>query len=346
MVTLKDVAKATGVSAMTVSNALRYRSNVSDETAKRIRAVAREMNYRIDARSMAASSLRRSAATHTTTIGIAISEIRQSWPAEFAAAVTDEAKARGFETLIEETRIDAHNEKTVISRISSQFYDGLIFSHSRLSPEQIDQLAQHRPTVLLDHTTPQDVLDTVLTDSRRGASAGIEYLAASGRRRILILGAGADGPRNAPGTDNQVRALRLGGCLDAMRDLGLPFDDASCLDIPWTDQASRQAVMSMGESIRGYDAVFCLSGMIAVGAIRALHDLRVGIPDEVAVMGMSGVNLDGYLSPSLTTVDLNIAGIAHAAVELLSSRISETVNGNSPARIVTVPSHIQRRESA
>ena len=343
MVTLKDIAAAAGVSTMTVSNVLRGKPNVSQQTAQRIIETAKAMNYQASIRSMAASSLRRAPDKQRNVMGFAMSDINEPWPAKIAQGALAEARSMGYDMILEETQILEENERTAVERINDHFYDGLILSHSSMTSAHLDQLARHRPLVIVDYTEPQSDVDTVLTDSEEGAYNGIQYLAGRGYRTILVVGASPD---DDPGAYriNRVRSLRLAGALRALNDLGLPHGPSAFLDIDWRHDLAREAINHMGRTyVDEFDAILALNSLLSIGVMRGLRDLGLEVPSDIALMGCSGIDADDYMTPSLTTVDLAPGAIGHAAVRMLVSRL----NGDtSPARQITIPHTIRPRESA
>lgn len=345
MVTMQDIADKAGVSKMTVSNVLRGRGHFSEETSELVLATARALHYRISAKSVAAGSLRRQSEDDARgAIGIAVSTLRTPWVAELSSYIAEEARKHRLTAAVEETNTRQEDEKSAIARLTNHFYDGLIFTHSNLPPEIIDTLSLHRPTVLVDYTHPRRAIDTVTTDSMHAGRLAVDYLAAKSHRRLLIMGASPDPKRNSLDI-NYVRAYRLKGCLGAMDDHRLEYDERSFVGVKWDADICRSAVVELGRAaIRRFDAVVCLNDSAAIGTIRGLKDLGLDVPGDIAVMGMSGLELGTYLTPSLTTVDLDTRGIARAAVALLTERIEN--DADPEPRTINVPCHVREGESA
>lgn len=348
MVTMKDVGRRAGVSAMTVSNVLRGKDNVTAGTARRVLEAADELGYRITTTAISARSLRTSNTRRATTkgvIGVAVYEFDNAHPAQLAASISQCAAELGYQTLFQQTRTDEDSERAIIQSISNQFCDGLVFSPLRLSPEEIAQLTQHRPTVLIDDARPQTQLDAVLSPSEAGAADAIRYLWDSGRRNIAVLGTGPD-VLTDPAERHGVGARRLSGCIEAFRGLGVGLDEGRIIHCEWRDAAAREAIHRLGtERLAGLDALFCMTDSIALGAIRGLADLGLNVPDDIAVMGFDGVATGAMAVPALTTVEADIEGMARIAVERVIARIGE--GPQHGGRIVhTVGHRLAIRESA
>lgn len=349
MVTMKDVGREAGVSAMTVSNVLRGNDNVAPETAERVRAAADKLHYRLNTTSLSARSLRVSTSRKNTqrgTIGLAIFELDRPYPSQLASLISQAAEERGFQTVVQQTRISESNERSIIERISNQFCDGLLFSSSRLSASEIEQLSNHRPTVLLDDDRPQQDIDTILTPCEEGAQAAIEYLYQSGRRRIGIVGEDLENGEFS-GNENDVRHRRMVGCRAACEKLGLRWEDIRIIPTPWTDIDARAAIHTYESLIHDCDALFCMTDTIAFGTIRGLHDIGLTVPHDVSVIGFDGIEMGETMIPSLTTIAVDIRQIAYKAVDLLITRINDQDGLSAlPHQRIVADFHIERRESA
>lgn len=349
MVTMKDVGREAGVSAMTVSNVLRGNNNVAPQTAERVRAAADKLHYRLNTTSLSARSLRVSTSRNNTqrgTIGLAIFELDRPYPAQLASLISQAAEKHGFQTVVQQTRISESNERSIIERVSNQFCDGLLFSSSRLAADEIEQLSNHRPTVLLDDDRPQQDIDTILTPCEQGAQAAIEYLYHSGRRRIGIVG---EDLKNSEFVDNEhdVRHRRMTGCRAACDKLGIRWEDIRIIPTQWTDTAAREAVHEYESTIRDCDALFCMTDTIAFGTIRGLKDIGLDVPNDVAVMGFDGIEMGETMVPSLTTIAVDIKQIADKAVDLLIKRINDQDGHEAlPHQRIVADFHIEQRESA
>ncbi|KFI91730.1 transcriptional regulator, LacI family [Bifidobacterium saguini DSM 23967] len=348
MVTMKDVGREAGVSAMTVSNVLRGNTNVTPETAQRVREAADKLHYRLNTTSLSARSLRVSTSRGSRnfgTIGLAIFELDRPYPSQLASLISQAAEKRGYQTVVQETRINADNERSIIERVSNQFCDGLIFSSSRLSAAEIEQLSNHRPTVLLDDDRPQQDIDTILTPSEAGARAAIEYLWSTGKRHIGIVGGVYESADNNEMSDsNDTRHRRLRGCRNAFAQFGVDWADVPMIDAPWNDADACKAIAANADLVRSCDALFCMTDTTAFGVIRGLKDIGLSVPDDIAVMGFDGIEMGAIMTPSLTTVAVDIPMVAQKAVDMLIERIDD--ESDRKRQRIVANFHIAHRESA
>lgn len=349
MITMKDIAKETGVSVVTVSNTLRGKDNVSPDTAKRILEVADRLGYRVNASNLAARSLRmrgtRNYRKAKPVIGVAVFEFDNPQPAQMAAAISRAAGARGCQTMFQQTLSTAENEYSIIEDIANQYCDGLILSSANLPVEDILRFTKRRPTVLLDDARPQDTMDRVLSPSEAGSADAIQYLLGRGYERIGIIGDPLP-DLSAPECLYSVGARRLKGCAEAFGRAGKTLAEEQCVDCEWTWQASREVVPRMGDSIRRFDALYCLTDNIALGVIKGLHDLGVSVPEDIAVMGFDGCSLDECFIPGLTTVAMDMDQMAAMVVDYALERVNGQASAAVKGRELIVDHHLEIRESA
>lgn len=346
MVTMKDIAREAGVSAMTVSNALRGRDNVAPATAHRVLDAAERLGYRLTTTSMSARSLRvrGCGGDSSGVIGVAVFEFDSAQPSQMAAGISRAAMERGYRTIFQQTRVNEQYERDIIRGIANQFCDGLIFSATCLEPSEVDRLAQHRPTVLLDDGRGQGALDTVLSPGITGARAAVSYLLKQGRRHIAVVGDSLQ-MLDDPERRQSVGGRRLQGCIQALHEAGLRTTDAAFLSCDWNGSAARALVHAMGDHMREYDAIFCLTDGMALGVLRGLTDCGVRVPDDVAVMGFDGIAAGELSVPSLSTVAVDYDWMARIAVNRVIERLEHPME-SSVCLCMETPFHLELRESA
>ena len=347
MVTLKDIGREAGVSAMTVSNVLRGREVVAPETAERVLSAAQSLGYHVNTTSLSARNLRisssRADGSHGV-IGVAVYEFDNAQPGQMAALISEAAAQRGYRTVFQQTRVNERYERDIISGIANQFCDGLIFSPSCLQPRQIDLLARHRPTVLLDDGRDRLSQDTVLTPCESGARDAVLYLYERGCEHIAIIGGGDEMLHDAEQAKS-VGGRRLRGCVEAFKQSGITWESSDLFACEWSDEAVRQLIVAQGKRMLGYDALFCMTDEMALGALRGLADLGIRVPDDIAVMGFDGIRAGALSVPSLTTVEVDYAAMATIAVDLVAERMHAPTPTKEPQR-VEVPYRLVVRESA
>lgn len=339
MVTLDDVAKLARVSRMTASNALRGKSVVKASTAERVRQAAKTLNYQPNLAARQLSSGR------TNVIGFSTVELDHSpFSAALAAVVSDMALQRGYQTLIQQTRYSTDYESSMLSAISTQFTDGTILCAPAIGTETIAEVNREYPLVVFDgDTATSGDIDTVSSPCEEGARAAVGHLLDQGCRRVLILGAHWLPPKElATATLSDGKRLRGASLAYADHGMDLPRDLVHRCE--WKIQDAYAATSGLIDRGLEFDGMFALSDVIAIGAMRALLDHGLRIPQDVAVVGFDGLLESSYLHPRLTTVVINPHDVATRCLDLLIHHIDH--RDDHRASSCTVPFSLQVRSSS
>jgi DNA-binding LacI/PurR family transcriptional regulator len=312
-VTLHDVARAADVSIKTVSNVINDYPHVRPATRARVQAAVAQLGYRPN---LSARSLRRG---RTGVIGLALPELSLPYFAELADSVMRAAEGRGLTVLIEQTGGDPDRERSVLGSERRQLTDGLLFSPLGLSDEEA--LSVGFPLVLLGERIFTGLVDHVTMQNVAAARAATAHLIEAGRRRIVALG-------THPDAEVSSASLRLQGYRSALEEAGLDYDEQLIgVSGPWRRSGGAEAMRRILASGLEFDAVFALNDTLALGAVRALQEAGVRVPEDVAVIGFDDIDEASYSSPSLSSVDSGRDEIARTAVEVLQARIDGTALG-------------------
>jgi DNA-binding LacI/PurR family transcriptional regulator len=332
---LKDVAERAGVSVKTVSNVVNGYEHVRPDTRARVLEAITELDYRPN---ISARNLRRG---RTGIIALAVPELDIPYFAELARHVVTAAARHDWTVLIDQTNGDREQERLVAGGIRDHLIDGLIFSPlaltgADLSPGASPDVAA-TPMVLLGERVDHGPADHVAIDNVAAARDATAHLIALGRRRIAAIGAQHT-------AEAATARLRLAGWSAALGDAGLPADPALIAPAPsWHRADGATAVRELLAREPRPDAVLCFNDTLALGAIRALHDAGLKVPEDVAVAGFDDIEDGRYSIPTLTTVAPDKADLARVAVDLLAARVA---GGDAdPPREQTVPHRLIIRES-
>ena len=182
MVTLDDVAARAGVSRMTASNALRGKTVVRPETARKVIAAAEELGYHPNLAARQLSSGR----THV--IGLTVADFDLIFPAALAAAISDRAQTLGYQVIVQQTRFSHDFERRMLSSATSQICDGTIICWPSSASAEMETFARAHPLVLLDGFGLEGRCDCVFTPCAEGMAAAMRHLIEHGCRRVLMLG--------------------------------------------------------------------------------------------------------------------------------------------------------------
>ncbi|MGX5210781.1 LacI family DNA-binding transcriptional regulator [Streptomyces violaceus] len=306
---IKDVAEYAGVSPKTVSNVINNFEHVSERTRAAVQEAIEALGYRVN---IAGRQLRQG---RTGMITLAVPELDVAYFAELAKHVMAEADRRGHTVLLHQTGAVRERELAALHGFDAQFSDGVILSPLSLQPRDLAVRDRRLPVVLLGERSAEGGTDHVGIDNVRAAREATEHLLSRGRRRIAVVGGALHGRQ---GTDR----LRTDGCREALEAAGLPFDPGLVVRVDayhWQDGA-RAAVALMERAPRP-DALLCLNDHLALGALRALHELGRSVPGELDVVGFDDIEASCFSVPTLTTVAPDKQEIARAAVARLLARI-------------------------
>jgi LacI family transcriptional regulator len=329
--TMRDVAALAGVGIKTVSRVVNRESGVSPAMAARVEAAVRELGYRPDA---GASALRR-ADGRSSAIGVIVDDVANPFSGALLRAVEEVAHRNGTVVLAGSADEDGPREREVAQAFTDRRVDGLIVAPSGLASDHLrDELRRGLPVVVVDRDVPDLPLDQVLSTNELGAGAAVAHLAAYGHRRIAYLG---------DLTSIATARQRLTGYRQALADLDI-LEDPSLVVADLHGEASAEgAVLHLLGTLPAQErptALFCAQNRVTIGAVRALR--RLGLQQEVAVVGFDDFPLADLLEPGVTVIAQDPRQIGTEAARTLFARIE---GSQQPPRTVWVPTSLVRRGS-
>jgi len=331
---MHDVAQLAGVSIKTVSNVINDYPHVRPQTRERVQAAIDQLGYRPN---LSARGLR---SGRTGVIGLAVPALSENYFAELADAVIRAADARGLSVVVEQTSGDRERELQVITGGRLRLTDGLLFSPFALGQSDVDALKTGFPLVLLGERIFDGPTDHVTMHNVSSARAAVEHLLDIGRRRVAIIGA-VDGSA----TDTSSATLRVEGYRQAFEGAGLDVDPRLIRTTKhWNRTGGAWAIRELIAEGLSFDGVFALNDALGLGALRALGEAGLRVPEDVAVIGFDNIDETRFSMPSMSSVDAGSAEIALTAVHMLIERIEEK-GDRRPARTVKPGFRIVRRES-
>ncbi|MBB6567553.1 LacI family DNA-binding transcriptional regulator [Kribbella sandramycini] len=308
VVTMADVARTAGVSTMTVSNVVNGRPRVGAATRERVLAAINELGYQVN---LAARHLR---AGRTGVVGLAVPELERPYFAQLAGRLADQFEAHGLRIVMERTGASREGELDAVAFSRLRMYDGLILSVVDMDPGELTGIGTDAPVVMIGERALPSRFDHVLMDNVDGARQATAQLLA-GNRRIAMLGGDPAGAATMP-------ALRAQGYALAHHAAGVPIDPALNVQCMFGFQDGYDAVRSLLDRGIAFDAVFALTDVVAIGALRALADAGIQVPAEVELIGFDDLDEAAYLVPSLSTINPGHEQMAAAITRLLLARLA------------------------
>jgi LacI family transcriptional regulator len=310
--TQADVAKLAGVSRATVSYVLNRRADgripITAETRQRVLEAAEKLGYKPHA---LARSLR-SGLTHT--VGLLIPDTNNPHYIDILSGVEAEVVEQGYYLVLVSAKLDPERERHCLRSLFQQRLDGLVLAptfEDLFESEFAELVGNTRPIVF---ATPRPDADSVCTDARSGAEALMDHLVSLGHTRVGFV----HGVARSGMADTRLAVYRE-RCVDPDARPG------RCLVISCghTLQDGYQAAQQLLDLDDPPTAIWTVNDLLAVGALRAIRERGLRVPEDVSLAGFDDINLAAQLYPPLTTVDIHGYELGRRAAQLLFSRIQE-----------------------
>lgn len=328
--TIKDLAAKTGYAVGTVSRALNDQPNVSEKARTAILQAARECGFEINVN---AKQLKQ----HSSSIILAIVKgTKNEFFGDMLVTVQNHIAQTRYQLVMDYMDENLNEVHRAIRLCREKKPQGILFFGGNSENFIQDFHRIDIPCVLVTGDASQlpfPNLSSVSTDDREAARSAVDLLISLGHRSIGIIG----GDQQI----SDISRLRYQGCIQAFRERGLDFDQENYQGSYFSFADGYRAAQALLQRGRQVTAIFAMSDVISIGAIRALHDAGLRVPEDVSVMGVDGLPVGSYILPQLSTVSQPTRQIAQRSVEILLSAIEE----NSPAQHEQVPFEIQQRES-
>jgi LacI family transcriptional regulator len=311
--TLADIARRLGVSKMTVSRAINNHPEVSDETRKRILETAQKLNYRPNQYARALTTNR------SYLFGIVVPDLMHSYFAEICRGVEEIGRPAGYQNLICNTDEELAKEMREIEALMPRT-DGLIVA-SAMPPKEAKFyrriIKEGANIVFIDRQLDGLNCPLVTTDDVQVGLIGTEHLISLGHRRVGHL----KGASVSTGTG------RYEGYKRALKKHKIPFDNSLVRACGFTEHDGYQAMKLWLEEGNVPHAVFAANDPAAIGAMRAITDNGLRVPEDIAIVGSGNIHYGDMLRVQLTTVEWSKNEMGDAAARLLI----EIIEGNKQA---------------
>lgn len=326
---MSDVARAAGVSLMTVSNVLNGRPNVGAETRLRVLEVVDELGYEINL------TARRLRTGRTGTVGLIVPRFDHQYYSELAARISDTIAPEGLHLVVEQSGANRERELSALSLARLQQYDGVLLSAVGLDFGDLDRIHPDLPMVLLGEQDVPDRYHSIKMANAAGARLATEHLVACGARRVAVLGGGLEAPHL------DMASSRAQGWADALRAAGLEPDPELVIPLEsFSIAEARAAVAERVASGLAVDGVLGVTDEIAIGAMAGLRDVGRQVPDDVQVVGFDNLRISEHVSPGLTSIDPGHDAMVADALRLLRRQLDD--EGTDPEHVVSSVALVER----
>jgi len=312
-ITLRDLAYKLNISISTVSKALKGYSDVSDKTKAAVIKLAKELNYTPNILGL---NLR---TQHTKTIGVIMPSVVHQFFSKVFDGIIKEAEKHGYLVILLQSNEKFELEEKQVNLLLQKRVDGILISLSNQTSSNkhfINVINKGIPIVMFDKISKSLDCSKIIIDDKKAAYDAVCYLIKKGYRKIAHFG-GLLTP--------QISIDRLLGYKKALKENGIDYDKSLVYINPNNDDfndgyhCADKLIKDYGNTI---DAVFAITDVIAVGAIKCFKDMGLKIPKDIAVFGFSNWFMSSVITPTLSTVDQPAFEMGKKAAELLIYEIN------------------------
>ena len=331
VVTIKDLAKMTGYAVATVSRVLNNHPNVSEKARTVILKAVEESGFQLNAN---AQQLKQQ---HSTSILVVVKGSYNELFDELLESIQSLIAQTGYPLVVDYLDEEENEVRRAVRLVREKKPLGVLFLGGNLENFREDFGKIGLPCVLVTNdasTLSFPNLSSVSMDDRSAARSAARALVELGHRKFAIVG----GDREV----SDIARLRCEGCLEAFAARSIPFDETrDYRGVRFSYQDGYQAALSLLDQGNSFTALIAVSDVMAIGAIRALWDRGLRVPEDVSVVGFDGLPIGSYLVPRLSTIAQPVDLMAKRSVEILLGAIEEDV----PACHETVVFALCLRES-
>ncbi len=315
MITIKDIARKLGISPSTVSRALKDNPEINIETKKKVWKVAKELDYEPNT---IALSLRQN---KTNTIGIILPEIVHFFFSTVISGIEEVAYSQGYNVIISQSNENYEREVSDTRAIYNHRVDGILACVSKNSASLDHFIAiqdKGIPIVFFDREVPEIDASKVVVDDFDGGYQATMHLLERGKRNLIHL----SGPENL-----SITTGRIQGFLKAHEEAGIKIDPGQIITCASGAQEEAQLIINdlVSRKVK-FDGLFAVNDLAAFGALMALKNHGIRVPEDVSVVGFSNWQFSQFVAPSLTTIDQPGYLMGQKAAELLLKEITMKEN--------------------
>ena len=310
--TLKDIAKALGLSTSTVSRALRDTHEISAETKKIVLEYAEKINYRPNPIALSLKERR------SKSIGVLVSEVANHYFSQAINGIESIAYDRGYHVIITQTHESYEREKINIQHLASRSVDGLLVSLSAETSDTTHLKNLHQrglPIVFFDRVAADIDTHKIVANNEKGAFEATEFLINKGYKRIAHL---------TSTSHLSISIERLLGYKKALQQHHLPVREdyiKHCAHGGMFLDEVESAINSLMNLPEKPDAIFVAGDRLSVGCLMVLKKLDIKVPDDIGIAGFSNSDVLDLLNPPLTAVHQPAYEIGQIATEMLINLI-------------------------
>ncbi len=331
MATMKDVAQLSGVSIATVSRVINKSGYIDKETEKRVLSAIQELNYTPN--HLARSLIKR----RTQTLGLILPDITNPFFPLLARAIEDTAQQNKYSVMYCNSDNDILKLSKSFKLLRDRSVDGIIIAGD-LNRDHVQDLYQYNiPIVVIDSNMGDAPVHQVYTDNVLGARMAVGHLLDQGYRRVAHI----RGEWKASTAQN-----RHQGYMDALKERNIPYDPILVQPGDYQIQSGYEAMLRLLALASPPDAVFAANDLMAMGAINAILEHQLRIPEDIGVVGFDDIPLTKVVQPPLTTIRQSIYDMGVISTKLLLESIETPPKEKEDYKVVVLDPVLQVRDTS
>ena len=306
MTTIKDVAKIAGVSVGTVSNVLNELETVTEKNKIKVMETIKALGYKPN--KIAASLSKKK----TMNIGLIIPDVSSPFYSDLIKGVTENLDVHGYNVFLCGSGNDIKKESKILKDLVSMWIDGIILIPVYSDKRDVSEIKKiDAPMVLVNREIDGITKDIVIFDNFGGAYEATDFLIKNNHKKIVIL----NGPKYSKPFED-----RLLGWKASMEEHDL-YKKNLVFYGDFSVESGYEMMLRSLNNLKKIDAVFASSDLIALGALNALEENNIKVPDDISIIGFGDIYLSKFLKPSLTTIRRPFYNIGKTAVLILLEKI-------------------------
>ncbi len=333
-ISIIDVAKMANVSTATASRVINQKDSnipISEGTKFKVLNAVEKLNYRPNALARGLVTLR------TRTIGVVVPNMSTLFFPEVIESIESFARNKDYHIILSMSENNPDEEKECVETFLEKRVDGIIIAPTQLGVPNVEYFEELQerdiPIVFIDMYLGEVEKDFVIIDNKLGAYEAVEYLIKLGHRRIGHIG----GPRELSAVQD-----RLTGYIKALESYNIEYDDKLVKELPnIKKEAGYQGMKELIEANNPLTAIFAVTDMVAIGALKAIREAGMKVPEDISLVGFDDIELASFLEVPLTTVSQQQHRIGNLAAEIVIERI-EKKGENKHHQIILKPKLIVR----
>lgn len=330
MATIKDVAKQAGVSTTTVSHVINKTRFVAEDTTKAVWEAIKALNY-------SPSAVARSLKINTTkSIGMIITTSESPFFAEIVLAVEEFCYSKGYSLFLCNTQNKLEKIQNHLDMLIKKRVDGILVMCSEYTANSFDIFENSNiPMVIMDWGRSDERSDIILDHGVEGGYIATQHLIENGHQDIAVI---------TGNLDKEIARTRFEGFKKALSEAGLSVREEWVQEGDFEPEGGYECMNNLLKASKKLPtAVFCFNDSMALGAISAITEKGLNVPQDISVIGYDNVHSSRFYAPPLTTIHQSKSRLGSAALALLLERIEDNENAKEPKVLEFFPELVKRK---